>query len=213
MLKYINGQYFTCTGILDEEEMEYTDQLELQWKRSLKNPRNPFVLLEIFPEARSCVRIQAKEILEQLKELYTLRKELEGFITNPNNCTDADQWFWLEVVNAFYLSDIPKLEKQLSRMTSAIDFHTPGRKRDPNAINEADIQRAREVPIDTFIDFNRAGFSRCIAHDEKTPSMKYYHNQNRVHCFSCQFSEDSIGVIMRFRDIPFLEAVSFLTGK
>ena len=84
---------------------------------------------------------------------------------------------------------------------------------DTNEVNERDIEAAKDIPIDNFIQFDRAGFAKCLWHDEKTSSMKYYKNNNKIHCFGCQFNGDVIEVVRKLYNVGFLEAVRFLAKR
>lgn len=61
------------------------------------------------------------------------------------------------------------------------------------------------------VEVNRAGFCRCIFHEEKTPSMKIYPN-NSFHCFGCGKSGDVISVIMQLDSLDFQSACKSLSG-
>lgn len=74
-----------------------------------------------------------------------------------------------------------------------------------------DIFRAKQVPISSWVEFNRAGFASCFIHNDKTPSLKYYEKENKVHCFSCGFRGDVIDVVMKVRECSFIEAVKILS--
>lgn len=60
------------------------------------------------------------------------------------------------------------------------------------------------------VDINRSGFCKCIAHDDRNPSMKVYDRTNSVHCFSCGADFDEIGIVQRMEGIRFKEAVEKL---
>lgn len=70
-----------------------------------------------------------------------------------------------------------------------------------------DLATAKTTPISNYIKFNRAGFANCIWHNEKTPSMKYYEENNMVHCFGCGKSGDVLDVIMEMRGVTLPEAI------
>ena len=216
MLKNINGLIYSYVGVWTEEEQEYYDKLEDQWKASLRPAPGMFKLLETYPQATKYVKMNLTELTAKLNDLYASRRNVENFLTNPNNVDYNDQWFWLEVARTVLFPEIPVLEKQIKRTAIALSLHAAdvrGENGTGDRITQADIENAKEVPIDTFIEFNRAGFARCIQHDERTGSMKYYRNVNRVYCFGCNFNEDSIGVVMKMRNAPFTEAVRFLISK
>lgn len=59
---------------------------------------------------------------------------------------------------------------------------------------------------------NRAGFIHCIAHQDKTPSMKVYPKTNSVHCFACGADFDAIGLVMHLENCTFGEACEKLNA-
>lgn len=83
-------------------------------------------------------------------------------------------------------------------------------KRTPRTEDVDLLRNAKMMPIHQMIQFNHQAFARCIFHEEKTPSMKYYPEKNRVHCFSCGKGGDAIDVKMQLEGIPFGEAIKKL---
>jgi len=83
-------------------------------------------------------------------------------------------------------------------------------KRAKTERGKLDILRAKQVPISSWIEFNRAGFASCFLHKDATPSLKYYEKENKVHCFSCGFRGDVIDVVMKIRECSFIDAVKIL---
>ena len=88
----------------------------------------------------------------------------------------------------------------------------------PGRITDADIARAKEVPIDSLYDGRlrqTAGrlLGLCPFSPEKTPSFTIYAKTNDYHCFGCQAHGDVINYVMKMRNIGFLEAVKFLINK
>lgn len=79
-------------------------------------------------------------------------------------------------------------------------------KRD--GITEDMVQRAKEYPLNKIVEINVQGFALCVAHSDRSPSM--YCKGNFAHCFSCGFTDDTIGVYMKKNDANFAEAVSSL---
>ena len=73
-----------------------------------------------------------------------------------------------------------------------------------------DIDKAKAYPIDELIEIKH-GFAKCLWHNETQASMKFYKEQNRVHCFSCNQSHDSIDVYQKLNNCSFKEAVNKLT--
>jgi hypothetical protein len=75
---------------------------------------------------------------------------------------------------------------------------------------DATKEKARQVPVSNLLEFNNAGFAKCLWHDEKTPSMKYYQKDNRVYCFGCHRHGDVIDVAQEVYKCDFIEAIKKL---
>ncbi|GAF89502.1 unnamed protein product, partial [marine sediment metagenome] len=72
-----------------------------------------------------------------------------------------------------------------------------------------DTYVAKQYPIDQLLDFKQNKCA-CIWHNEKTASMHYYKDNNRVWCFGCGKGGDSIDVFMKVFNVSFSEAVKKL---
>jgi hypothetical protein len=62
-------------------------------------------------------------------------------------------------------------------------------------------------------EVNGAGFVKCSAHEDRTPSLKLY--SDGFYCFGCNRAGDNLDLIQLFLNIDFLEAVEIfesLTG-
>lgn len=73
-----------------------------------------------------------------------------------------------------------------------------------------DVDKAKQYPLDELVEFKH-GFARCVFHTEKTGSMKFYKEQNRAHCFSCNKSFDAIDIYRQINNCSFREAINYLT--
>ena len=80
-------------------------------------------------------------------------------------------------------------------------------------ITNEDILRAREIPIENFLQINHAGFVHCPFHEDKTPSLKVYKEKNRWFCYSCGEGCDVIDLIKKQDNCNFIEAVRKLLNK
>lgn len=86
------------------------------------------------------------------------------------------------------------------------------RKRKPvQKIEGTDLEKAKAYPIENLIKVNRDGFALCVAHQEKTPSLKVY-KDNHAYCFGgCGKRFDSIAIAMAVWNCDFKSAVERLT--
>lgn len=57
------------------------------------------------------------------------------------------------------------------------------------------------------IEVNRAGFTRCFIHGEKTASLKVYDGDRGWYCFGCHRGGDVISFVMFYFGIDFIDAV------
>lgn len=79
-----------------------------------------------------------------------------------------------------------------------------------NVVYGTDVEKARQYPIDNLIKFNTQGNAKCIFHHEKSASMHYYKDNERVYCFGCGKSADAIDVYRHLHNCSFKEAVKSL---
>lgn len=79
-------------------------------------------------------------------------------------------------------------------------------------IEGTDVEKAKATPIPNLIKF-RQNKSKCIWHDDSTPSMTYYPETNTVHCFGCRKNGDAIDVYMQLHGLTFKQAINRLNNK
>jgi DNA primase len=82
----------------------------------------------------------------------------------------------------------------------------------PNNI-KGDIERAKQYPVERLLKFNHQGFTKCIWHEDKTPSLHYWPEKNAVKCFACNKFGDPIDIVKEMEGLNFLEAVKFINKK
>ena len=73
------------------------------------------------------------------------------------------------------------------------------------------IQIARTYPIRKLIKVNGDGFASCVAHAEKSASLKVYPD-NHCYCFGCSTRMDAIDVYKALHSCSFNEAVKALAS-
>lgn len=70
-----------------------------------------------------------------------------------------------------------------------------------------------KIPISNFIEFNHRGYANCLWHQEKTPSMRFYPEDNHVHCFGCNATKNVVQVYMSITQQNFKDAFTELKEK
>ena len=162
-------------------------------------------------------RVKVKEFTEEMgtvgkcmklrslyEQLFAVDEEIDW------RYGEYDRLKYLPYINrAFVAQPIEGLEKSQRKLEMAIrclvyvDEKKVGRGVTPEMIIQA-----REYPVAQILDYQGRGNMRCIAHDDRHPSMSI--KNNRVRCFACGFTGDSIEVYMTLNGCGFVEAVRAL---
>ena len=205
-----NGYYMGKYYLFTEDEIAYYDTLEPTRQKNLSFQE----LLEIFPGNKGVVekklRGEISQYNEDLIEAAEIRRDTNSIIetlARPQN----DEW-WKCVAYEFF---IKPLEKDREKMIKKNYFELSLLKRKVDTekaegkIGPIEIERAKSVPIATFIEIGRDKKALCIFHNDHVPSLHVYPN-NRFFCFVCGQSGDSVDIVMKLRGIGFLEAVKSL---
>jgi DNA primase len=75
------------------------------------------------------------------------------------------------------------------------------------------IGQVKSYPISNVIKFNYQGFANCIWHNEKSPSMKYFQQDNRVYCFGCARGGDIIDVVEHQYNLSTKDAIEWIRKR
>ncbi len=156
--------------------------------------------LSTFPEALSTVKRLIKEYRRKLSDL------LEAEWTYKS----MQMPYLIELQVIYENVDRPRqvVERHLERLAKQLlhvqnkEFYEKG---------EVNLEKAKEVLITDILEFNRTGFTHCLWHEERTPSLKYNKKYNRVKCFGCGVSEDVVGVYQKVHNCSFKEAINKLS--
>jgi hypothetical protein len=189
-------QFDTLVGakMTDTEFMQYVrvsgeEEKNLRKWRAKDNIRIRSLVGEHITENPLLAK-QARE--NRIKDLTEMKSALEiyGNQSLPGTVAKVVLQKQLDVVNAEILRF--KLKDQFKRESK---------------ITPEMIQHAKQHPIENLVGHvNRAGFTLCLFHEEKTPSMKIKGNVAR--CFgSCNKAWDTIGIAMMIYGLTFPEAV------
>lgn len=203
--KMKNGSVLTLTG--DEVEIAKNINRPDVWDPGI------YDLAKEFPESKSSLREVIKKNNKSISNLVRIEKDINKMVDEIQEVYSKRELLRDLLLSAYVLVPKDIVETENNRMRKImwhIDMHKKLGQGNTRGVN---IDKARAVPIPTILEINRSGFTKCIWHDEKTPSMKYYKNNNKVHCFGeCQKSGDVIDVMMEIGKCEFLEAVTKLNN-
>ena len=193
--------------------------LEDDYRKELENcrrnniPKHTGRLLAESPDAQEIIKRQltyAKEKKQELEFNITGWLEYIKIAVRPEK-----RWEYEMRLEFVEISQLLEVEKRIRRLKSLLP---QPRRIIRNRITQDDITRAKEVPIEhilsSIVELKRSGKNwkcLCIMHQEKTPSFVVFGSTNTCHCFGCQFSADSIGLVQELEKCSFPEAVSRLS--
>lgn len=80
------------------------------------------------------------------------------------------------------------------------------------AVGAGELARACSNPMIEYISFDHSGFAKCPWHDDRTPSLKYYPEDNHAFCFGGCGRKSAIDACMLFDKLSFPEAVAKLSS-
>lgn len=134
-----------------------------------------------------------------------LRAEIFEYMDIPKSgLRDA---FMAHIVNYVYIeSQIEKRIAKIKELDRWIFLHSKRTKE----VKGIDFERIKSVPIPNILEINRSGFATCPLHTDKTPSLRYYKDNNSWFCFSCNKGGDVIDLIQAIKGCTLQEAVKFL---
>ncbi len=174
-----------------------------------------FVRCEI-PEEKESLELFYRTVLENeeknwWKMDYANKKEIGQAIKKNNaEIRDLEDKRRAYGLNPFYKELLTEeIDMRVEKKKLLLSRQKYLKENPPNEERDA----AKLVPINSFLDFNSAGFALCVFHKERTGSLKYYPSDNHVWCFSCTRRADSIDCMMAKEQIDFNSAVKRLLNQ
>jgi hypothetical protein len=188
------------------EEQRFFREEEEAWLKSFPRMTDTD-WIEMFPEARSVLPEKIQEWGKEKKRMMDIAKRAVRLSTPETS---------IEIRLTLQVKVIPRIneaEAQIRRLNCQVHYkegvHVPGR------VTEADIKRAKEVPIESLVESvarrNGKTFSmKCPLHEDRSPSFVVYRESNNCWCFGCQQGGDSIAITRLMHGLSFIEAVKYL---
>ena len=209
---------------ISDEELEYLfhiDKEEMMWRDSLPNYSFQELMKIYGPEAFKAARRGLKDKLKANKKKLTLLQTYQEEYYENIICKipwqkrqeiqeESDKDF--EMVRNRIESKIKTVMFNLSYLN---ELEGKAEPKVTGGVTEADIARAKEIPIMGFISGNVVAHRKrtvtiCPFHSEKNPSLTIYLDQNSWWCYSCNSGGSVIDFIMQQNSLNFLDAVKFL---
>lgn len=170
-------------------------------------------LAKIFPEARSYFIKKQKELKKKLTDLNKQKSRVQIDIIPRKKYSEQDK-LWTYYIQTIYNPVKDSLEASLAYCEKFLFLTGKAKQSYKGGVTDQQIEFAKQVPIDSMIKFDRAGFATSIWNEaDKTPSMKYYPKTNTVKCYSTGEYGDSITIARHLFNLSFVDAVRKLNGS
>ena len=148
---------------------------------------------------------EKQNLLDSLERVYTKHFQTEKYLIADEEHKEFQRWFIKETLwTLHYQKLIEPLEKRINN----IKWNFGSLKNKKGKITPAMIIRAKEYPIESLLEVNRAGYAKCFNHEDKKPSM--YCKGNFAYCFVCSKHWDTIQILIDRDKKSFNEAVKKL---
>lgn len=180
--------------ILDFCETDYQEEETEGWKKV--NGEKFKAHLNVVDKL-NFVKYTTKTKLKQ--EIKKCNEEIDLYMEKKRQAVNDSESYWYETYIEDYITRKEKLNKQLFFFNRRFDGN--------------DKELARQVSIENFIEFNRAGFANCPFHSEKTGSFHKIQGKNLAYCFGCGKLANTIDIVMETQGVDFSKALKIILNK
>lgn len=198
------------------------DEYFLEQQEIWENSQPKFTdseLLEFFPDAIDQVLPdKAKELGDEsvrlIKQIKQIHSSLKG-----KNLTAA--LLNLEILKQTKVRRLLENEKNIAFYDRLIAKRHPERFHNKREASQANLERARSVPIADLAISNLQRIRKtgknysalCPFHEDKQPSFILYPDSNSYYCFGCHKHGDVITFTQELFGMDFPSAIRYLTSK
>lgn len=207
-------------SLYTEEQLDVLDAMEAKWKESF--PNHTFAqLMETYPDAIPVARRGLLAHIKEYKKELVMVGEMQDryydvmitklhFSRQAEEKTHSDGKY--DELRKEIETKIKRAQYQLSHLDELEGKKEP---RTTNGVSEADVARAKEVPISSIFAGNlrkqgKMAVGRCPFHNEKTASFFVYLKQNTWWCYGCNTGGSVVDYVMQQNRVDFLTAVKSL---
>lgn len=191
------AKFFHDKFLVSENKRDWDGMINNQWAYSCID----FLDEEFFTERTEKREYMIDWIKKRILELTEVVQDREKKFILARDSSDA-------VHEGFYSASMEDFNEKIKMYSRILKTLLPTEEN--NLDNHIKVARAKEYPIDQLIHIEHSGFAKCLWHNDKQPSMKYYPKKNDVYCFSCHKYGDAIDVAMATFGCQFMEAVNKL---
>ncbi len=206
-----------------DDQLDELMRMEREWKEKLDRdlPRNTMGWLKIFPEAIRPARRGLKEKLKRAKqEILDINRQQEEYYDKVISQAHFSEQAEIKEESDREFDEMRKAgERKIKGIMFGLSYlnemEGKGEALTGNGVSEADIARAKEVPIEGVYTghlskHSKLAVGKCPFHQEKTGSFTIYLDQNSWWCYGCQEGGSVVDFVMKQNGVDFLTAVKQL---
>jgi hypothetical protein len=154
-----------------------------------------------------------KKGLEHIKELAVAPREdfdLEATIIK-NMVWNNKLPHIIENIEKQVVADRQKVAKIRELKKASFQMHVKANGGIPGAITEQDIEKARSVPLSDYLGHDEKII--CPFHNDSNPSLHITHSKGLWFCHGCSAKGDVISLVMKLKNVNFINAVKILLKR
>jgi len=147
-------------------------------------------------------KYETKKAIRQA--IQNVNIEIETWMEKKRNSKNEMHLSWCDI----HIEDLLIEKKKFLKKLDWIDY--------AKTFKNNDKELAKQIPIENFLEFNRAGFAKCPFHSsgkERTASFHKIQGKNKAYCFGGCGTKDVIDIVMQLREVDFNSAIKIILGK
>ena len=138
-----------------------------------------------------------------IKDLGSLKESRDSTINKLAGSSDFDRFFAIE--------DLKSLQSEIESLEKRLKYYNNNRTHNKFKITQDMIQHAKDQTIEQLLPHPvKNKMTNCFNHEDKHPSMSI--KNNKVHCFVCDKTWDTIAAVQEVKGLTFPEAVRVITN-
>lgn len=189
-----------ATVVIGPEEIEFPEYHE-------KISFSLHELVSIFncKDWRDTIKEKIKDLKKEIEELYEIKAKFDNEIDHKYRNYN-EQTLIKDIMYEFKVAvPVEKAKEKIEWYNKLLYIAKPT----TNKSNwQENIVKAKQVPIENFIEF-RGGKANCIFHHDENASMTLYKN-NTIYCFGCNKKADVIDIARTLMKLDFKDTINYL---
>lgn len=154
---------------------------------------------------RDTIKQKIKDLKEEIEEIYDTKIKFDNEIDSKYRNYNEQTLIKDLIYEMRVAIPIEKAKEKIEWYNRLLYIAKPTTNK--NGWQES-LTKAKQVPIDNFIEF-KGDKANCIFHHDENASMTLYKN-NTIYCFGCNRKADVIDIVRTLMKLDFKDAINYL---